>query len=127
MAQVVKQVHVSFSRIQSRMEYKNENAGIELLLAHMNIEDFIQEAENFYRVDEEVESSVSFEEGFSQDDMDEETPGMGASHDLISQKLGKVRYGTSSELLDFVNMVSNTPSSLLDVGEEMGVLLNKVH
>ncbi|KAA0725190.1 Mitogen-activated protein kinase kinase kinase 8 [Triplophysa tibetana] len=113
-------------RIQSMMEYKNENDGIELLLAHMNIEDFIQ-GDHFYRVGEEVESSISFDESFSQDDMDEETPGMGESSDLIShvQKLGKVHYGTSSELLDFVNMVSNTPSSLLDVGEEVGVLLNK--
>ncbi|KAI2658468.1 Mitogen-activated protein kinase kinase kinase 8 [Labeo rohita] len=111
-------------RIQSRMEYKNENAGIELLLAHMNIEDFIQEAENFYCVDEEVEPEVSFEESFSQEDMDEieETP-----QDIIShvQSPGKVRYGTASDLLDFVNMVSNKPSSLSEVGEEMGVLLNK--
>ncbi|KAL0179520.1 hypothetical protein M9458_024962, partial [Cirrhinus mrigala] len=106
------------------MEYKNENAGIELLLAHMNIEDFIQEAENFYCVDGEVEPGVSFEESFSQEDMDEieETP-----HDIIShvQNPGKVRYGTASDLLDFVNMVSNKPSSLSEVGEEMGVLLNK--
>lgn len=117
----VKQMHVClFSRIQSMMEYKNENAGIELLLAHMNIEDFIQEAEKFYCV-EEVESSASFEESFSQDDIDEEAPGMAVSRDL-----GKVNYGTASELLDFVNTVSNMPSSLLDVGEEMGVLLNKV-
>lgn len=108
------------------MEYKNENAGIELLLAHMNIEDFIQEAENLYCVGEEVESGVSFEESFSQEDMDEieETP-----QDLIShvQNPGKVRYGTASDLLDFVNMVSNTPSSsLLELGKEMGVLINKV-
>jgi len=108
------------------MEYKNENAGIELLLAHMNIEDFIQEAEHFYCVDEEVESGVSFDEIFLQEDMDEneETP-----HDLIThaQNPGKVRYGTASDLLDFVNMVSNIPSSsLLEVGQEMGVLLNKV-
>ncbi|KTG02761.1 hypothetical protein cypCar_00004461 [Cyprinus carpio] len=112
-------------RIQSRMEYENENAGIELLLAHMNIEDFIQVAEDFYCVGEEVEAGVSFEESFSQEDMDEieETP-----QDLIShvQNPGKVRYGTASDLLDFVNMVSNIPSSsLLEVGEEMGVLLNK--
>lgn len=108
------------------MEYKNENAGIELLLAHMNIEDFIQEAENFYCVSEEVESEVSFEESFSQEDMDENEE---TSQDLIThaQNPGKVRYGTASDLLDFVNMVSNTPSSsLLDVGQEMGVLLNKV-
>lgn len=108
------------------MEYENENAGIELLLAHMNIEDFIQEAENFYCVGEEVETGISFEESFSQEDMDEieETP-----QDLIShvQNPGKVRYGTASDLLDFVNTVSNTPSSsLLEMGEEMGVLLNKV-
>ncbi|XP_052426792.1 mitogen-activated protein kinase kinase kinase 8 isoform X1 [Carassius gibelio] len=112
-------------RIQSRMEYENKNAGIELLLAHMNIEDFIQEAENFYCVGEEVEAGVSFEESFSQEDMDEieETP-----QDLIShvQNPGKVRYGTASDLLDFVNTVSNIPSSsLLEVGEETGVLLNK--
>lgn len=108
------------------MEYKNENAGIELLLAHMNIEDFIQEAENFYCVSEEVESEVSFEDSFSQEDMDENEE---TSQDLIThaQSPGKVRYGTASDLLDFVNMVSNTPSSsLLDVGQEMGVLLNKV-
>lgn len=108
------------------MEYENENAGIELLLAHMNIEDFIQEAENFYCVGEEVETGVSFEESFSQEDMEEieETPQDLSSH---VQNPGKVRYGTASDLLDFVNMVSNTPSSsLLEMGEEMGVLLNKV-
>lgn len=103
------------------MEYKNENTGIELLLAHMNIEDFIQEAENFYCVGEEVE----FEESFSQEEMDENEE---MSQDLIThaQNPGKVRYGTASDLLDFVNMVSNTSSSLLEVGQEMGVLLNKV-
>lgn len=108
------------------MEYKNENAGIELLLAHMNIEDFIQEAEHFYCIGKEVETGVSLEESFSQEDMDEieETP-----QDVIShvQNPGKVRYGTTTDLLDFVNKVSNTPSSsLLEMGEEFGVLLNKV-
>ncbi|XP_051968267.1 mitogen-activated protein kinase kinase kinase 8-like [Xyrauchen texanus] len=115
---------------QSRMKFKNENAGIELLLAHMNIEDFIQEADHFYCVCKEVESEVSFEESFSEDDMDEneQTSETVASHDLISRMKnhGKVRYGTPSELLDFVNMVSNAPSSSLsEVRKEMGVLLNK--
>ncbi|XP_055032103.1 mitogen-activated protein kinase kinase kinase 8 [Misgurnus anguillicaudatus] len=120
----------NIQRIESRMEYENENAGIKLLLAHMNIEDFIQEADHFYCVGEEMESGISFEESFSQDDMlddNGETPVIGAPDDVISnvQKHGKVHYGTSTELLDFVNMVSSTSSSLLDMSEEMGVLLNK--
>ncbi|XP_051522458.1 mitogen-activated protein kinase kinase kinase 8-like isoform X2 [Myxocyprinus asiaticus] len=122
-------VNTLTQRIQSRMEYKNENTGIELLLAHMNIEDFIQVAENFYCVGAEVESEVSSEESFSQDDMDEneQTPEMVASHDLLSRMKnhGKVHYGTPSDLLDFVNMISNTQSSSLsELHEEMGVLLN---
>ncbi|XP_076855684.1 mitogen-activated protein kinase kinase kinase 8 [Brachyhypopomus gauderio] len=117
------------------MDFKNDNVGIELLLAHMNIGDLIQAVEHLYsereEEEEEEESVVSFVESLSQDEMDEneEVSDIRTSRDLVArmQNQGKVRYGGVPELLEFVNMVSNTPPSTLSKlgGEELGVLLNK--
>uniref|UniRef100_A0A3B1JSM6 Mitogen-activated protein kinase kinase kinase 8 n=1 Tax=Astyanax mexicanus TaxID=7994 RepID=A0A3B1JSM6_ASTMX len=107
------------------MDFKNENAEIELLLAHMNIGDILQAVEHLYSNREEEESGVLFEECLSQDEMDENEESSGS---LVShvQNGGKVRYGTVSDLLAFVNMISNTQvATLKELGEEFGVLLNK--
>lgn len=107
------------------MDFKNDNVGIELLLAHMNIGDILQAVEHLYSKREEEESGVLFEECLSQDEMDENEESSGS---LVShvQNRGKVRYGTVSDLLAFVNMVSNTQvSTIKELGEEFGVLLNK--
>lgn len=107
------------------MDFKNENAEIELLLAHMNIGDILQAVEHLYSNREEEESGVLFEECLSQDEMDENEESSGS---LVShvQNGGKVRYGTVSDVLAFVNMISNTQvSTLKELGEEFGVLLNK--
>ncbi|XP_066520753.1 mitogen-activated protein kinase kinase kinase 8 [Hoplias malabaricus] len=107
------------------MDFKNDNVGIELLLAHMNIGDILQAVEHLYSEREEEESGVLFEECLSQDEMDENEE---TSEDLVShmQNCGKVRYGGVSDLLAFVNMVSNSPpSTLKDLQKEIGVLLNK--
>lgn len=112
------------------MDFKNQNVGLELLLAHMNIGDIIEAVERLRsdREDEE-ESGESLVEGLSGDNMDENELSDGtASPDLVSRvQNGKVRYGNVADLLAFVNMVSNTPASTLSkLDEELGVLLNKV-
>lgn len=111
------------------MDFKNDNVGIELLLAHMNIGDIIQAVEHLYSEREEEESGVLFDECLSQDEMDEneETSGDLASHMKLTPNRRAVQYGTVSDLLAFVNMVSNTPASTFkELQEEVGVLLNKV-
>lgn len=111
------------------MDFKNQNVGFELLLAHMNIGDIIEAVERLCsdREDEE-ESGESLVEGLSGDNMDEnELSDDRASPDLVSRVQNKVRYGDVSDLLAFVNMVSNTPAStLFKLEEELGVVLNKV-
>ncbi|KAI4902372.1 hypothetical protein NFI96_025868 [Prochilodus magdalenae] len=108
------------------MDFKNDNVGIELLLAHMNIGDIIQAVEQLYSErEEEEESGVLFEDCLSQDEMDENEE---TSGELVSsvQNGGKVRYGAVSDLLAFVNMVSNRQASTLKkLDDEIGVLLNK--
>ncbi|XP_030631388.1 mitogen-activated protein kinase kinase kinase 8 [Chanos chanos] len=116
-----------------KMEYKNENIGIELLLAHMNIEDIIQAVDKFCSEgEEEEESETSFEDSLSQEDMDEneEVTDIQKSHASLTHTKGhgKVRYGSVTDLLSFVNLVSNAPAnSLSDLDEEIGVLLNKTN
>ncbi|KAM4605896.1 mitogen-activated protein kinase kinase kinase 8 [Polymixia lowei] len=117
------------------MEYKYDN-GIELLLAHMNIEDIINAVETLYHIEEEEEEEeggLSFEEeGLSQEEMDENEE-TGDSGDSGSQQKGHgggvgagVRYGTVSDLLSFVNLISDMQQAALQpLPEEMGVLLNK--
>lgn len=108
------------------MDYKYDN-GIELLLAHMNIEDIINATETLYQLEEEEveEESLSFEEeGFSQEEMDE---GSGSEQKDHSDGVCGVRYGTVTDLLSFVNLLSNMQAAALQhLPQEMGVLLNKV-
>lgn len=116
-----------------KMDYKYN--GVELLLAHMNIEDIINAAETLYQLEEveEEEVSSSFEEeGLSHEDMDEneEAGDLEVSEseqkDYGSGGGGGVRYGTVTDLLSFVNLLSNMQKPALQhLDEEMGVLLNK--
>nr|XP_020494247.1 mitogen-activated protein kinase kinase kinase 8 [Labrus bergylta] len=118
-----------------KMDYKYDN-GVELLLAHMNLEDIINAAERLYKleeVEEEEDGGLSFEEeGLSQEEMDEnEEVGDSVSSSGQQKAFGVdgvsgVRYGTVADLLSFVNLLSNMQTAALqDVPEEMGVLLNK--
>lgn len=112
------------------MDFENQNVGLELLLAHMNLGDIIEAVERLCsdREDEE-ESGESLVEGLSGDTMDENELSDGSAlPDLVSRvQNDKVRYGSVADLLAFVNMVSNTPASTLSkLEEELGVLLNKV-
>lgn len=111
------------------MDYKYDN-GIELLLAHMNIEDIINAAETLYQLKEEEEAEgLSFdEEGLSQEEMDEnEEVGDPEEQKDFPDRDGGVRYGTVTDLLSFVNLLSNMQTAALQhLPQEMGVLLNKV-
>ncbi|KAG7487472.1 hypothetical protein MATL_G00023800 [Megalops atlanticus] len=105
------------------MEYNNDNDGLELLLAHMNIEDIINAVENLYPC---AESGASSEEGLSQEDMDENEEAADSLTLEGTSALGGVRYGTVSDLLSFVNLMSDAQAaSLKHLTEELGVLLNK--
>ncbi|KAG7216681.1 hypothetical protein INR49_021030 [Caranx melampygus] len=106
-----------------KMDYKYDN-GIELLLAHMNIEDIINAAETLYQLKEEEEAEgLSFEEeGLSQEEMDENE-----EQKDFPDGDGGVRYGTVTDLLSFVNLLSNMQTAALQhLPREMGVLLNKL-
>lgn len=130
---------VSFQREQDKssvkMEYKYDN-GIELLLAHMNLEDIINAAETLYQLEQEEaeeEGGFSFEEeGLSQEEMDEneeagDLVGSGSQQKDYTDGVGGVRYGTVTDLLSFVNLLSSMQAAALQhLPEEMGVLLNKV-
>ena len=115
------------------MKYKYDN-GIELLLAHMNLEDIINAAETLYQLEqeeeEEEEGGLSFEEGLSQEEMDEneEAGDLGSQQkDYADGGGGGVRYGTVTDLLSFVNLLSSMDTAALPhLQKEMGVLLNKV-
>lgn len=114
------------------MDYKF-NDGIELLLAHMNIEDIITAAETLYQLEEEEEAEEGGlsmeEEGLSQEERDENLEAVGTSSELkdFSDGAGCVRYGTVKDLLSFVNLLSNMQGAALqNLPREMGVLLNKV-
>lgn len=104
------------------MDFQNDNVGIELLLAHMNYEVIIDAMERLYSEREE-------EECLSQDKMDKrlDVSDVMPSNILVSENQeGKVMYGSVTDLLAFVNMVSNTPASTLSkLRKEIGVLLNK--
>ncbi|XP_041102942.1 mitogen-activated protein kinase kinase kinase 8-like [Polyodon spathula] len=113
------------------MEYANENAGIELLLAHMNLEDFIDVMGNLYP----PEDTAIFEESLvsmTQEEMDdiEETASSllldNGDDDKPSLLRVCMKYGTVNDLLSFANWVSNTPQTALQhLKQEMGVVLNK--
>lgn len=111
------------------MDYKYDS-GIELLLTHMNLEDIINAAETLYRLEEEEEIlSLEDEEGLSQEEMDENEEA-GEVVVLGSEQkdyANGVRYGTVTEVLSFVNLLSSMQTAALpNLPEEMGVLLNKV-
>lgn len=112
------------------MDFENQNVGLELLLAHMNLGDIIEAVERLCSDREDgEESGESLVEGLSGDTMDENELSDGSAlPDLVSRvQNDKVRYGSVADLLAFVNMVSNTPASTLSkLEEELGVLLNKV-
>lgn len=115
------------------MDYKYDN-GVELLLAHMNIEDIINAAETLYQLEQtEEERGLSFEaEDLSQEEMDEneeavDSLGLGSRQKDYVDGIGGVRYGAVADLLSFVNLLSSMQAaSLVHLPEEMGVLLNKV-
>uniref|UniRef100_A0A3Q3W692 Protein kinase domain-containing protein n=1 Tax=Mola mola TaxID=94237 RepID=A0A3Q3W692_MOLML len=96
------------------MDYKYDN-GVELLLAHMNIEDFINATERLYQLEEveEEEGGLSFEEeSLSQEEMDENEEAGYSEGSRNEQKdyidgVGGVRYGTVTDLLSFVNLLSS--------------------
>lgn len=111
------------------MDYKYDS-GIELLLAHMNIEDIINAAETLYQLEEEEGGSSLEEEGLSQEEMDENEEAGDSAGPGTQQKDyvdGGVRYGTVTDLLSFVNLLSSMQAAALQhLPKEMGVLLNKV-
>lgn len=108
--------------------------GVELLLAHMNIEDLITATEKLYQLEEEQEEEggLSFEEeGLSQemDDNEElgDSEGSGSEPNEYVKTADGIQYGTVTDLLSFINRVPNMQSAALKhSSEEVGVLLNKV-
>ncbi|KAK5877264.1 mitogen-activated protein kinase kinase kinase 8 [Pseudochaenichthys georgianus] len=112
-----------------KMDYKYDN-GLELLLAHMNLEDIINAAETLYQLEEDgEEGGLSLEEeSLSQEEMDEneETGVSGSRQKDYDDEVGGVRYGTVTDLLSFVNLLSNMQTAAMQhLPEEIGVLLNK--
>ncbi|XP_061614604.1 mitogen-activated protein kinase kinase kinase 8 isoform X2 [Phyllopteryx taeniolatus] len=112
------------------MEYNYDNH-IELLLAHMNIEDIINAAETLFQFEEEEEreGSLSSEgESLSPVAMDgnEDIGKFGTQQEGYTNEAGSVQHGTVTDLLSFVNLLSNMQATALQhLPEEMGVLLNK--
>lgn len=111
------------------------DSGVELLLAHMNIEDIISATERLYQLEEEEEEEEALsllEEGLSQEEMDEneeagDSEGSGGEQKDYVEGAGGVQYGAVSDLLSFVNLLSSMQlAALQHLPEEMGVLLNKV-
>jgi len=117
------------------MDYKYDN-GVELLLAHMNVEDIINAAETLYQLEEEERGSSFEEEDLSQEEMDEneeavDSVGSGSPQKDNADGVGGVRYGAVADLLSFVNFLSSMQAAaalqhLQHLPEEMGVLLSKV-
>lgn len=106
------------------MDYGYDN-GVELLLAHMNIEDIITATERLYQLEEE-----QVEEGPEEMDDNEEvgdSEGSGRESNHFVKVAEGVQYGTVTDLLSFVNRLSDMQSAALKhSSEEVGVLLNKV-
>ncbi|KAJ8278062.1 hypothetical protein GJAV_G00083410 [Gymnothorax javanicus] len=106
------------------MEYKNDNGEIELYLAHMNIEDIFSAVEILYPCESSL--GASFEDSLSLEDMDENEETADSVSLEMAPALGSVRYGAVSDMLSFINLISNTPpASLKHLKEEMGVILNR--
>uniref|UniRef100_A0A1A8FXZ8 Mitogen-activated protein kinase kinase kinase 8 n=1 Tax=Nothobranchius korthausae TaxID=1143690 RepID=A0A1A8FXZ8_9TELE len=100
------------------MDYRYET-GLELLLAHMNVEDIINAAEMLHQLEEEG--------SLSQEEMGErEEAGLVDEQKDYANEIGGVQYGTVTDLLSFVNFLSNMQTSALQhLSKEMGVLLSK--
>lgn len=103
--------------------------GVELLLAHMNIEDIITATERLYQLEGEQEEDSG---GLSQEEMDDneelgDSEGSGSEPSDFAKVADGVQYGTVADLLSFVNRLSDMQSAALKhSSEEMGVLLSKV-
>ncbi|KAM9775259.1 mitogen-activated protein kinase kinase kinase 8 [Syngnathus typhle] len=119
--------------MQTKMEYTYDDH-IELLLAHMNIEDIINAAGTLYQLEKEEEEEegglLSEAESLSPVEMDgNEEIGKFVSRESQEDYTdgdGSVRHGTVTDLLSFVNLLSNMQAAALQhLTEEMGVLLNK--
>lgn len=106
---------------RSNMDYKY-NRGIDLLLAHMSLEDFISAAETLFQLEEEEdeEQDLCFgEESLSQEEMDE-------AEESRDHKEDSVRYGTVLDLMSFVNLISSLQRAAMQPGtKEMGIILKK--
>ena len=129
------------------MDYKYDD-GIELLLNHMNIEDIIDAVESLYQIEstagaaeEASKEGLGFEEGDNEEMDDSEEAGEsgsklgGRGEGGVEEADGKgveggaggVKYGKATDLLDFINLISDM--ALVErqhLPEEMGVMLNKV-
>lgn len=114
-----------------KYKYKYDN-GIELLLAHMNLEDIITAAETLYQLEQEeedVEGGLLFQEGLSQEEMDEneETGDIGVQQEDYAGGVQNVKHGTVTDLLSFVNLLTSMDTAhLQQLPQETGVLLSKV-
>uniref|UniRef100_A0A8C4RXV5 Uncharacterized protein n=1 Tax=Erpetoichthys calabaricus TaxID=27687 RepID=A0A8C4RXV5_ERPCA len=108
------------------MENMNENAGIELLLAHMKLEDFIEAMGSLYPSEDSAAlegSSLYMSQGEMDENEEISSPAM-LENNRSSMLRDSVRYGTVDDLLAFANQLSNSPGS--KPTQETGVLLNKV-
>ena len=130
------------------MDYKYDD-GIELLLNHMNIEDIIDAVESLYQIESKVgvaeeasKEGLGFGEGDNEEMDDSEEAGESGSEpggrseggvaeeesgEGVDGGAGGVKYGKATDLLDFINLVSDMAlAERQHLPEEMGVVLNKV-
>ncbi|KAG2458228.1 mitogen-activated protein kinase kinase kinase 8 [Polypterus senegalus] len=107
------------------MENMNENAGIELLLAHMKLEDFIEAMGSLYPSEDSaaLEGSSLYMSQGEMDENEEINSSAMLENNRSSMLRDSVRYGTVDDLLAFANQLSNSPGS--KPTQETGVLLNK--
>ena len=129
------------------MDYKYDD-GIELLLNHMNIEDIIDAVESLYHIESKVgaaeeasKEGLGFEEGDNEEMDDSEEAGelgskpggrgegglAGGGGEGVEGGAGRVKYGKATDLLDFINLISDMAlAERQHLPEEMGVVLSKV-
>ncbi|CAL8401039.1 unnamed protein product [Gadus morhua 'NCC'] len=130
-----------------KMDYKYDD-GIELLLNHMNIEDIIDAVESLYQIESKVgvaeeasKEGLGFGEGDNEEMDDSEEAGESGSEpggrseggvaeeesgEGVDGGAGGVKYGKATDLLDFINLVSDMAlAERQHLPEEMGVVLNK--
>ncbi|KAM9839853.1 mitogen-activated protein kinase kinase kinase 8 [Aulostomus maculatus] len=122
-------ISANYDLIKMERKYDNE---MELLLGHMNIEDFINAAETLYQIEEEEEKVLFLDEDtLSHEAMDENEEDLmccGSLKKDYTDGVGGVQHGTVSDLLSFINLLSNMQEEAVQhLPEEMGVLLNTKH